>query len=212
MTTEPLPRPQYKAVVFDLGNVLVGWAPYLALQDLLTPEQWEAFVVEADFYRINQRADGGEPVTDLIEELAVKNPDHSRLMAAYFERFALALTGPVPGTEEIVRELNAAGWRTLGLTNWASHTFGYAAKSAPVIDELQGIVVSGEIGITKPDARIFEYFLRYYSLTPAEVVFIDDSPGNIQAALDLGIHAIQFQDARRLRTDLRQLGLLKPRG
>lgn len=205
---DPRSKPtSLKAVVFDLGNVLVGWDPYGAVKDRLTPEQWKTFEAEANFSHINQRADGGEPIDKLVGELAAKNPSHGQILRQYFDNFALALTGPIPGTAEVVRGLNSAGFQTLGLTNWAWQTFGHAAKSAPVISELHGVVVSGKIGITKPDARIFEHLLHRYALDPAEVVFVDDSPNNVAAALALGMRAILFEDATRLAAALHEIGL-----
>lgn len=202
-----VPR-KFKTVVFDLGNVLIGWDPYGAVRGTLTPQQWETFVVETDFGAFNQRADAGEKLGDLIEEMTGIDPAHGAILSQYFDRFALALTGPIPGSTEVVRELAKKGYQTLGLTNWAAETFVHAAGSAPVVDELDGIVVSGQIGLSKPDAAIFEYLVDEYALDPREAIFVDDSLVNVDAARALGLHAILFEDAAGLRAELEALGVL----
>lgn len=198
---------EFDAVVFDLGNVLVGWEPYGAVQEVLTPEEWDSFTVDAGFSALNQRADAGESPDDLVAELSASDPGSGAILRQYFEGFPRALTGPVPGSAQIVRELNQAGQLTLGLTNWAAETFVHAAQSAPVIEELQGVVVSGRVGFAKPDRAIFEHLLSTYDLDASKTIFVDDSPTNVEAARELGLHAILFEDAAGLRTELRDLGV-----
>ncbi len=72
----------------------------------------------------------------------------------------------------------------------------------------EGIVISGEVGVNKPDPRIFEHLLERFGIEPAKALFIDDSPANIDAATALGFRTIQFADATALRRELARLGLL----
>jgi 2-haloacid dehalogenase len=72
---------------------------------------------------------------------------------------------------------------------------------------MDGILISGEVKVGKPDPAIFREFLARFGLTAAETVFIDDRPENVTVAADLGIMAVQFVDAATLRRDLRDLGL-----
>ena len=71
-----------------------------------------------------------------------------------------------------------------------------------------GVVVSGEEGVIKPDPRIFRVLLDRYRITPGEAVFIDDNPGNAAAAAALGIHGIHFRSPELLRRELEALALL----
>ena len=72
---------------------------------------------------------------------------------------------------------------------------------------MDGILISGEVGVGKPDPAIFREFLRRFALTPQSTVYIDDWDLNVAAAAGLGMIPIRFTDAARLRTDLRGLGL-----
>ena len=56
------------------------------------------------------------------------------------------------------------------------------------------IIYSHEIGVAKPDARIFEMALENLGVQPQEMIFVDDVPTNIEAACTLGIHGILFTE------------------
>jgi 2-haloacid dehalogenase len=76
----------------------------------------------------------------------------------------------------------------------------------PFFDELDGVFISGEVGVAKPDPAIFGLFLERFGLTAEEIVFIDDSPANVAAARALGIESIRFDDAAQARRELVRLG------
>ncbi|HRN90218.1 MAG TPA: HAD family phosphatase [Candidatus Saccharibacteria bacterium] len=67
------------------------------------------------------------------------------------------------------------------------------------------IIVSGEIGMVKPNPEIFEYTLNKLAVKPDEVIFIDDSSTNTDAAEKLGIKSIQFTSAEQLKHELNKI-------
>lgn len=69
-------------------------------------------------------------------------------------------------------------------------------------------LLSYELGVEKPDHRSFEILIRALDLPPENIIFIDDSIQNIEAAKELGIDAILFTDAESLRHELSKRGLL----
>ena len=69
-------------------------------------------------------------------------------------------------------------------------------------------MVSGEVGLIKPDRRIFEYLLEAQGIRAEDAVFIDDLAENVDAARSLGFYGIQFVGPEQLRSDLWALGLL----
>ncbi|WP_098482355.1 HAD family hydrolase [Georgenia soli] len=198
----------YDTVVFDLGRVLVGWEPYLALADRMTRDEWETFSAAVDFPAVNHAMDAGLPHADAIARVEASHPEHAATLARYCSNFAATLTGPVDGTTEIVGELASAGTRLVGLTNWSAETFHHAAVSSPVIERLEGVVVSGREGVVKPDPAIFRILVDRHGLRPEATVFVDDSPANVAGAEAIGIRGLVFTDAAQLRADLVELGLL----
>lgn len=195
-------------VVFDLGNVLIGWDQFGPLADRMTRDEWNAFAAEADFTSLNTAADKGVPVKEVIARAAENDPRHGEIVATYYDRFDLSLTGPIEGMAELVTELRESGIRLLGLSNWSAETFHHAPRVAPAINELEDIVVSGREGLIKPDPEIFHLLSRRFDLDPLQTVFVDDLPANIDAASQLGFSSLLFTTSQQLRSDLRDLGLL----
>jgi 2-haloacid dehalogenase len=76
----------------------------------------------------------------------------------------------------------------------------------------EGIVISGEVGVNKPDRRIFEHLVERFGIDPAAAFLVDDSPANIDAARAFGLGAIHFTDANTLRRDLIRLAVLPDAG
>lgn len=196
------------AVVFDLGNVLVGWNPYLPFADRMSENEWREFTQAADFVALNTMADNGVPLHEVIRRATRQDPYHGELVGEYYERFNDSLTGPIPGTADLVRELKNTGLRVLGMTNWSAETYHHAPENASAISELEAVVVSGREGIAKPDPRLFQRMVETHQLVPQQTVFIDDTKHNVEAASSLGFVALRFTGATQLREDLQRVGAL----
>lgn len=194
-------------VLFDFGNVLVTWDPYAAYVGRMDRADVEAFFEAVDFPTFNARQDAGRSWADARREIAEHHPEHVSLLDVYTENFAASLVGPVPGTEEVVRELRDLGVRLYGLTNWSAEMFHEAEPAAPAIGLMQDVLVSGRVGLVKPDPRIFEAATERFALDPARTLFVDDSVANVTAAAGLGFRTLRFEDAAGLRAVLRDLGV-----
>ena len=198
------------AVVFDLGQVLVRWDPRLPFEGRMDPERVDAYFADVDFPTFNHRQDAGRPWAEARAEVLARFPHHVEAFDLYVEHFPDALPGPVPGSERLVRDLLAAGVRVLGLTNWSAETFHHAEPAAPAIGLLEDVLVSGAVGIAKPDERIFALLVERYALDPVTTVYVDDSVANVEAAAAAGFDAIVFADADGLRRELVTRGVGHP--
>jgi 2-haloacid dehalogenase len=197
------------AAVFDLGGVLIEWDPRYLYRQLFEDETaMERFLREVCTPDWNRRQDEGRPWAEAIASLAAEHPDQRALIAAYRDRWVETLGGAVDGTTAILDDVRRAGVRPFALSNWSAETFPIARPRFPFLESFEGIVLSGEVGIAKPDSRIFEHLLARYELDAASTVFIDDSPENVQAAVALGMIGLRFSDARSLREELVGLGVL----
>lgn len=199
------------AVVLDLGNVLVRWEPRLALAGRLPERDVEAFLVDFDFLAFNHEQDAGRSWADARADLVARAPEHLPALDLYLAHFTDAIAGPVPGSEQLVRDLRGAGMRLLGLTNWSAETFHLAEVAAPAIALLEDVLVSGQVGVAKPDPRIFALLTQRYGLRPERTVFADDSAANVTAGAAAGYDAVLFTTAEALRTDLVARGVALPR-
>ncbi len=198
-------------VVFDLGGVVVIWDPVPAVAAVVGQERAERFVhgTDFDFAAWNHAQDAGRSWADAEAAATASHPDLAEEIAAYRAHFALSLPGLVPGTAAILRDLRARGVRLVALTNWSAETIHHGPELFPEVFALfDDVVVSGEEGVAKPDPRIFEVLGRRLGHPIEGVFYVDDSAGNVAAARDAGMDAVQFTDAGALLGELRRRGLL----
>lgn len=206
MNPAQIATPQIDTVVYDFGNVLVAWDPYGPYVGRDRTEI-EAFFEAVDFSSINHAADAGTSYTVLLDRVATTHPHLVDDLRHYVEHYELSLTGPVDGSEQLVRELKDLGLRLYGLTNWQAETFHSAQPAAPAVGLMDDVIVSGREGMAKPDRRIYELVVERFGVDPARAVFIDDKQVNVDAARGVGFNAIVFTTTDALRKDLRALGL-----
>jgi 2-haloacid dehalogenase len=198
-------------VIFDLGGVLIDWNPRYLYRQLFDGDEdgMERFLAEVTTQEWNARQDGGRTWADAVAELVERHPEHQDLIAAYHLRWEEMLGGPIEGSVAVLRELHDAGVPIYALTNWSAETFPIARQHYEFLGWFQGIVVSGEIRLIKPDPEIFHHLLDQYGLDPRTTLFVDDHEPNVAAARSLGMHAIQFRDPAQLRSEVDALGLLR---
>lgn len=198
-----------KAVVFDLGGVLIDWDPRYLYRKLLADEAAvEEFLATVCTPEWNAEQDRGRPFAEGVAELAERHPEHAADIAAYHERWPEMLGGAVGGTVEVLAELRAAGVPVYALTNWSAETFGIARERFEFLEWFDGVLVSGEERMIKPDPAIFRLLLDRFGLDPGATFYIDDSPANVAAADRLGFDAVRFTSPAQLRRDLEARGLL----
>ena len=205
----PSPLSLSTAVVFDLGGVLIDWDPrYLYRTLFADTASMERFLAEVTTQEWNAAQDAGRPWAEAVEVLAGRFPDQRSLIEAYRLRWAETLGGAIDGTVEVLSDLRDRGVRLLALSNWSAETFPVARDRYPFLAWFEGIVISGEVGVAKPDARVFEALIERYGVAPSRTVFVDDSEANVVAAEALGFIGVRFVDPGALRADLERVGLL----
>jgi 2-haloacid dehalogenase len=198
------------AVLLDLGGVLIDWNPRYLYRPLFRDDEaaMEHFLAEICPPEWNRQLDAGRSFDEGIAERQRLFPEHAELIALWKTGWERMLRGPISETVELVDQLRGRGHRLYALTNWSAETFPVARTRYAFLGWFEDIVVSGEVGLAKPDRRIFELAIHRCGLTPASTVYIDDIRSNVEAAHLLGLHALHFENARKLRADLERLSLL----
>ena len=199
-----------RVVVFDLGGVLLDWNPRHLYGKLFDGDAtaMEAFLAEVCTPEWNVQQDAGRSFEDAIAALMPAHAGKLALIRAWRDRFGEMIPDALHDTVEVAAELRARGVPLYALTNWSAETFPSQRRRFGFMDWFDGIVVSGEEKLIKPDPRIFRLLLDRYGLAARETVFIDDSPKNAEGARAVGIHGIHFQSAAQLRRELAELALL----
>lgn len=202
--------PPITAVVFDLGAVLVDWNPGYLYSKLIPDEaELDTFLSTVCTLEWNYAMDAGLSVRDEVAKLAAERPEYADLINAWWDRWPEMLGDEIPGTRAIAERISASGTPLYALTNWSAETWPLGLAGFPFLGELfDGIVVSGEEGVAKPDPRLFEILNNRYGLDPETTVFIDDSPGHASAAAALGYRAHHFTSATELELWLEEIDVL----
>lgn len=184
-----------KNVILDMGNVLLDYNPEAALDRFFETEDDKALIkrelfdgpewVQGDLGYITneQRYDG---VSKRVPERL-----HEKLRACV-DGWDFCMV-PLDGAIEFCHFVKDNGYGIYVLSNAAMEFHQYFPKYFdPAF--FDGIVISAEVHIVKPDKRIYQYLLEKYGLLAEECLFIDDRPNNVEGALKCGMQVHQFKN------------------
>ena len=198
-------------IVFDMGQVLMDFAPPTFIARLgYTGDDAQALLREVfkgwEWVAFDRGDITGE---DVVNSACSRLPQrlHQAARDLVFHWWDEMI--PMPGAKELVTELHEKGYPLYVLSN-ASQDFHKYFDSIPGSEYLprERRFVSSDYRLLKPEHEIYQLFFKTYSLAPESCVFIDDNPGNVEAARRLGMCAVVHRgDMARLRRELRELGV-----
>jgi 2-haloacid dehalogenase len=199
-----------KAIVFDIGGVLLDWNPRHLYTELFDgdDEAMERFLADVCSPAWNLSLDAGRPFAEGVAELCWRFPQQAALITAYDLRWEDMVRGAFEDTVDLARELKANGFPLYALTNFSCEKMALVRPRYDFFTLFDAMVVSGEIGIVKPDPAIYRHLLERFDLVADETLFIDDSAVNVAAAAAAGLRATHSQSAPQLSAELRRSGLL----
>ncbi|NJN96285.1 MAG: HAD family phosphatase [Anaerolineales bacterium] len=196
-----------KAVIFDVGGVLIRthnragrekWATRLGLD----PWEFENFVFSGESGRQAQlgKKTSAEHWRWLGEHFQLTEPDLTELRRDFF-------TGDMLDEALIahIQRLREAGYRTGLLSNFWDVARRLWVEVYPFIHLFDGVVISSEVGLMKPDPRIYHLAVESVGAIPAEALFIDDFSQNIEGAKAVGIQTVHFINPETARQEIARL-------
>jgi 2-haloacid dehalogenase len=198
------------AIIFDLGGVLIDWNPYYLYCDKLgmTPQDVDRFLKEVAFSEWNKQNDRGRSFAESTVELSAAFPQYRELIHAYDDRYLESIGGAFQPVVELVRKLKKASLPLYVLSNWPTEKFALVRPQYEFFNWFDDMIISGEVGMIKPDHDIFELLLQRIGRSAEECVFIDDHAPNITAAGEIGFQTILFESASQLETELKKMKIL----
>jgi putative hydrolase of the HAD superfamily len=183
-----------RAVVFDIGGVL-KYSPRLGID-----EKWEQGLGLKSGELNERRRDvwrGGSIGTMTEADVHKKMGDIMGMSEAQVNAFMDDVWKEYLGTLNVELTDYFRGLRSQYKTGIISNSFVGAREremAAYHFDEMTDVIVySHEVGVAKPDRRIYELACEKMVVQPAEMIFLDDVEVNIAAACELGIHGIVFK-------------------
>ncbi len=114
---------------------------------------------------------------------------------------------PIEGTVALIDRLRAAGYEMLFLSDNVQDRVAYLESTYEFLHRFEDGVFSHQVGLRKPDPRIYELVLQKASNLPGQCVLIDDKPQMLAPATKLGMSVIAFETPSQLERDLQGLGL-----
>ncbi len=206
------PRKAPSVVVFDLGGVLLDWNPRHLYRKLFDdPAEMERFlgtVATTEWHMDQDR--GGDPA-EATRRLSARHPSRADLIEAFYGRFEEMLEHDFPEMSALVERLHGAGVPLFLLSNAPAFLDDWARGPGhvrhPFLARFRDYVVSGRVGLMKPDAAIYDLVCRTGGFSPADAVFVDDSLANVEGARAFGLATIHHRSAVETIAALRDLGL-----
>ena len=199
---------EIRHIVFDIGKVLIHYDPDLPFSRIIPDparRQWFFDNVCTSDWNIEQdRGRGWEEAEAL---LIAQHPGEADNIRAFRRHWHEMVSHHYEDSVAIMLGLIDDGCDVTMLTNFAADTFAEARVKFPFLTRPRGVTVSGEIGLIKPDRRIYERHAADFGLDPAASLFIDDSQKNVDGAIAAGWQAVLFTGAETLEADLRRLGV-----
>ena len=195
-------------IIFDFGGVLIDWNPrYVYRDEFEESSEMEHFLSKVCTEDWNLQQDKGRSLAEGTRILQDKFPEHVVKIQLYYDQWEKMIKGYIPQNVTVLRNLKEK-YKLYGLTNWSAETFPIVFERFSFFKLFDGIVISGEEKLIKPDKKIFELMLERYHLEAKNSLFIDDNMNNIKAAKEIGFATIHILEKTDLKTELNALGLI----
>lgn len=197
-----------KNVVFDVGNVIVRWAPLeivrLTFCNVEQPEALAKKVFMSDIWLDLNRGflTENEAKHRYQLELDFSPQDCDRLFY-YVKQSLIELYGSV----DLIKKVKAAGYGVYALTDNVVEIVDFLKAEYDFWPLFDAATVSADLGLLKPQPEIYHSLLNSNQLIAEQCVFLDDMPHNVEGAKSVGMHAIQFLSAEQAESELKALGL-----
>ncbi len=194
--------PNKKAIVFDFGGVIIECDKTVLanyIRELFKVDGEELLKVQQDF-RAARRARIPEPV--FWQRYATEH--HLDLPAGFetqIENVKLSSLTEIKGMRELINFYKAKGYQVALLSNVGSSHAGFL-RDRGYYDGFSPILLSCELGVDKPDPRIYQILLSRLQVAPENCIFIDDKKENVDAAIALGIDGIVFSSSEQIKAEL----------
>jgi putative hydrolase of the HAD superfamily len=196
-----------KTIYFDLGNVLIFFSPAKMFDQIaqctgLNPPQVKQALYDTD---LRERYEKGLIDTEHLYRSFLKQSPHPFSLHDFMSSFANIFT---PNTDlwPLVMALKRQNVRLILLSNTSECHFNYAYSHYPILHQFDHKILSYEVGLWKPDTRIFQKALTHSHCFPEECFYIDDIPDFIASARKAGLPGATFTDVPTLKKQLIQLG------
>lgn len=197
-----------KAVIFDIGNVLIEWQPERFYDAEIGVSRRIALFESVDLHAINERVDLGENFTKVITEAANGIPEWRNEIMMWHDRWLDIASPAIDHSARLMTALQAKGIPVFSLTNFGIETYAIAEQKYPFMGAFDRDFISGHMGVAKPDKKIYQLLEDGSGLSGDALLFTDDRPENIEGAALRGWQTHLFEGSQGWAERLVSAGLL----
>ena len=189
--------------LFDLGGVFFDWDPNHFFNDIFDKaEEREYFLTEVCNDEWNIQQDAGRTIKEAEAVLIPKFPQYEKQIKMYYQNHRKMIRGTFNSSIKVLDKLKKKNYECYVLSNWSAETFVGMKDDYPFLQLFNGLLISGEDNLMKPDVAIYELAISRFNLIPQETVFIDDKLENIKAAKKLNLKTIHLVDPNIIELEI----------
>ena len=186
-------------IIFDLGRVLVKFNVRNLFRKIITTEE------EIDYFLQNICTWEWHIQQDLVQDtsqasapLVQQFPKYQEAIEAFYGRFLEMIEGTYEKNVKLAMDLKQKGYPIYVLSNFPGDQYDKYEKHNSFLQIFDDKIISGNVGLAKPDTKIYQLAIDKFHLTPEKSLFIDDKIENIEGAKQLGIQTIHLQNPDEL--------------
>lgn len=204
-----MPAAGPKALLWDVGKVILRWDPENLYKKIFPdPAERARFFAEVCTMDWHLAHDRGVTFADNRGPLIEQFPEHEAAICAWGDRWDEMFSGTFVETETVIEDLAVRGVPQYVLSNMGAEVFAGITARSPAFGRMAGMVISGTLGVLKPEPAIYHEVCTRFGLEPRDMLFVDDNLANIEAAARLGFDVHHFTDPAALRPAVEARGLL----
>ena len=191
--------------LFDLGGVFFDWDPNHFFKNVFVDdEERKYFLNEVCNDQWNFQQDAGRSIAKAESELIPKFPHYENEIKMYYKNHRKMIRGIFEESIEVLRQLKDKNYKCYVLSNWSAETFEGIPIDYPFMQLFDGLLISGEDKLIKPDQAIYELAKKRFNLDPEETVFIDDKLENIEAAQKMNFKTIHLTNPKNIEMEIKK--------
>ena len=192
-------------VIFDVGQVLVKFNPRnLFIKILKDEEKVDFFLKNICTWEWHIQQDLIYDTSKAAEPVIKKYPEYKEAIEAFYGRFLEMIDSVHQENVDLALNLKQKGYPIYLLSNFPGDQFEKYRLQNSFLDEFDDRIISGDVGLAKPDIKIYQLAIKKFNLNPEESLFIDDKIENTRGAEQIGIKTIQLQKPEDLDKEIRK--------
>ena len=172
------------------------------IREVSDSEEREYFFNEVCNDEWNIQQDAGRTIKEAEAVLIPKFPQYEKQIKMYYQNHRKMIRGTFNSSIKVLDKLKKKNYECYVLSNWSAETFVGMKDDYPFLQLFNGLLISGEDNLMKPDVAIYELAISRFNLIPQETVFIDDKLENIEAAKKLNLKTIHLVDPNIIELEI----------